>query len=262
MRTFHIGGAAQRGAEQSSIEARPVSDGQGRRSSNRNVVKNTDKKSRSSWAATCRAGADRRAGRERARHRVPPTAPSCWSRTRRRSSAATSWPSGIRTPADHHREGRYGQLRRPGRRRLHARGARRGHRHRPAKVVIDWKQQPKGNDLKPRITLRDEARARWSPAQRPGGPLLHVGGRHPVGRERPGGRRPATCWPVSRAKAPRPATSPVVCRGWRSCSRPASRRTHAIIAEIDGRVEFGGLQEQAPDRRRAGWRKVRSRSST
>src|SRR5207248_9720955 len=26
----------------------------------------------------------------------------------------------------------------------------------PSKVVIDWKQQPRGNDLKPRITLRDK----------------------------------------------------------------------------------------------------------
>src|SRR3546814_3224859 len=25
-----------------------------------------------------------------------------------------------------------------------------------SRVVIDWKQQPRGNDLKPRITLRDE----------------------------------------------------------------------------------------------------------
>src|SRR5260370_27851383 len=25
-----------------------------------------------------------------------------------------------------------------------------------SKVVIDWKQQPRGNDLKPRITLRDK----------------------------------------------------------------------------------------------------------
>src|SRR5260370_31137885 len=26
-----------------------------------------------------------------------------------------------------------------------------------SKVVIDWKQQPRGGDLRPRITLRDEA---------------------------------------------------------------------------------------------------------
>ena len=51
--------------------------------------------------------------------------------------------------------------------------------------------------------------------------------------------RPATCWRVSRAKAARPATSPAVCRAWPSCSRRASPKDYAIIAEIDGRVEFG-----------------------
>ena len=29
-----------------------------------------------------------------------------------------------------------------------------------SKVVIDWKQQPRGSDLRPRITLRDAKRAR------------------------------------------------------------------------------------------------------
>ena len=33
----------------------------------------------------------------------------------------------------------------------------------------------------------------------------------------------ATCWPRSRAKPPRPKTSPVVCRAWSNCSKPASR---------------------------------------
>ena len=39
-----------------------------------------------------------------------------------------------------------------------------------SKVVVDWKQQPKGADLRPRITLRSEerrvgkeCRSRWSP---------------------------------------------------------------------------------------------------
>ena len=35
---------------------------------------------------------------------------------------------------------------------------------------------------------------------------------------------PATSSPVSRPRAPRPATSPAVCRGWRSCSRRGVRR--------------------------------------
>ena len=43
--------------------------------------------------------------------------------------------------------------------------------------------------------------------------------------------------PMSWAQAP--ATSPAVCRAWRSCSRRAGPKDHAIIAEISGTVEFG-----------------------
>ena len=34
---------------------------------------------------------------------------------------------------------------------------------------------------------------------------------------------PATCWPRSRVKPPRPRTSPAVCRAWWNCSKRASR---------------------------------------
>jgi DNA-directed RNA polymerase subunit beta' len=37
------------------------------------------------------------------------------------------------------------------------------------------------------------------------------------------GGRPATSWRRSRAKPPRPRTSPAVCRAWSSCSRRGSR---------------------------------------
>ena len=93
-----------------------------------------------------------------------------------------------------------------------------------SKVVIDWKQQPRGGDLKPRITLRDAKGEVADARQRARGALLPVGRRHPLGRERRRGARPATCWRVSRANPRRPATSPAVCRAWPSCSRRASRR--------------------------------------
>ena len=48
------------------------------------------------------------------------------------------------------------------------------------RVVIDWKQQPRGNDLKPRITLRDEKGNVIMLANGAGGALLHVGRRHPA----------------------------------------------------------------------------------
>ena len=49
----------------------------------------------------------------------------------------------------------------------------------------------------------------------------------------------ATCWPACRRRRARPATSRAACRAWPSCSRPAGPRIPAIIADIDGRVEFG-----------------------
>ena len=127
-------------------------------------------------------------------------------------------------PADHHRTDRCRPLRRPGRGPVvrevvdEATGI-------ASKVVVDWKQQPRGSDsAAPRRAARRQGRGD-DPAQRPGSPLLPVAGRHPVGRERTARSMPATCSPVSRAKARRPATSPAVCRVWPNCSRRASPRT-------------------------------------
>ncbi len=55
-------------------------------------------------------------------------------------------------------------------------------------------------------------------------------------RGRPGRRRAGA---YSRRKAPRRATSRAVCRAWRSCSKRASPRNAAVLAETDGFVEFG-----------------------
>ena len=93
-----------------------------------------------------------------------------------------------------------------------------------SKVVIDWKQQPRGGDLKPRITLRDDQGRGADARQRPRGALLPVGRRDPLGRERRRGQGRRRARPASRAKARRPATSPAVCRASPSCSRRASPR--------------------------------------
>ena len=93
-----------------------------------------------------------------------------------------------------------------------------------SKVVIDWKQQPRGDDLKPRVTLRDGQGRGVDLGQRARGALLHVGRRHSLGRERrrgQGGRR-AGAHPARDPR--RPATSPAVCRASRSCSRRAGPR--------------------------------------
>ena len=126
MRTFHIGGAAQRGAEQSSIEA--SHDGTHRRCATatswstaqgvpvvmgRNtelvLIDGAPARARQASRALRRAPAGRQ---RRAGHQGP--------EARRMGSLH---------PADHHREGGQGGLRRPRRRRVDARGDRRIHRH-------------------------------------------------------------------------------------------------------------------------------------
>jgi hypothetical protein len=86
-----------------------------------------------------------------------------------------------------------------------------------------------------------------SPSCRRGGEArFHaVGGRDPVGRAGPRSR-PATFSPVSRWKAPRPRTSPVVCRALRNCSRPAVRRITPSSPRSTARPLRPRLQEQAP----------------
>jgi DNA-directed RNA polymerase subunit beta' len=118
------------------------------------------------------------------------------------------------------------------------------------KVVVDWKQQPRGGDLRPRIVLR-----------RPNGnPITLANGAEAryflsvdaiLSIENGARSRPATCWRASRARASRPATSPAVCRAWPSCSRRASRRTTRSSRDRRPRRVRQGLQEQAPHRRRA-----------
>jgi len=51
--------------------------------------------------------------------------------------------------------------------------------------------------------------------------------------------RPATSSRVSPPRAPRPATSPAVCRGLRNCSRPASRRTRRLSRKSRAPSAFG-----------------------
>ena len=92
------------------------------------------------------------------------------------------------------------------------------------RVVIDWRT------VEPRPPTcardRDQGQGRQDPQARAWrrGPLPAGGRRHPLGRSRRQGEGRATSSRVSRPKAPRPATSPAVCRGWRSCSRRAGRR--------------------------------------
>ncbi|MRG73751.1 DNA-directed RNA polymerase subunit beta' [Alphaproteobacteria bacterium HT1-32] len=151
MRTFHIGGAAQRGAEQSHIEASHdgvlsvLNDNSVNNSSGVPVVMGRN--------AEMILKDDQ--GRERARHRLPYGAKLLVKNGKKvaRGDKLAEWDP-YTLPIMTEKEGI-----------VHFVDMVEGVSYREVldeatgisnKVVIDWKQQPKGNDLKPRITLRDD----------------------------------------------------------------------------------------------------------
>ena len=151
MRTFHIGGAAQRGAEQSSVEA--AYDAK-IKINNRNVVKNSDGLNVVMGRNLELVLVDDN-NRERARHRVPYGAKLLVDDGKKveKGLKLAEWDP-YTLPIITEKEGiaHYVDLSEGVSMREivdEATGI-------ANKVVIDWKQQPKGSDLKPRITLRDK----------------------------------------------------------------------------------------------------------
>ena len=152
MRTFHIGGAAQRGAEQSSVEAAFESKV---KMVNKNVVKNSEKidiiMSRNCEIVLIDAN-----NRERARHRIPYGA-KLFVKDKQAVEKGTKlaeWDP-YTVPIITEKAGI-----------VHYMDLVEGVSMREvldeatgivSKVVVDWKQQARGSDLKPRITLRDKA---------------------------------------------------------------------------------------------------------
>ena len=107
------------------------------------------------------------------------------------------------------------------------------------KVVTDWKQQPKGNDLKPRITLRDEKgevitlanglEARYFMSV---DAILSVdNGAHVFQGGRRAGRIPRESSKTRDITGGLPRVAELF-----EARKP---KDYAIISEIDGRVEFG-----------------------
>ncbi|MDJ0610291.1 MAG: DNA-directed RNA polymerase subunit beta' [Kiloniellales bacterium] len=151
MRTFHIGGAAQRGAEQSSVEA-PVEATVSIK--NRNVVINSE-------GVPVVMGRNLEivltdsSGRERARHRVPYGAKLLVDEEAEvtKGQRLAEWDP-YTLPIITEKEGiaNYMDLM-EGVSMREVTDETTGIANR---VVVDWKQQPRGNDLKPRITLRDD----------------------------------------------------------------------------------------------------------
>ena len=151
MRTFHIGGAAQAGAEQSSVEA--TLDAKVT-IENRSVVKNRDNRL-IVMGRNLEVILKDENGRERARHRMPYGAKLFvdeGDKVKKGDRMAEWDPYTIPIITERPGIANYVDLLEGVAMREivdEATGI-------TNKVVIDWKQQPKGTDLKPRITLRDK----------------------------------------------------------------------------------------------------------
>jgi DNA-directed RNA polymerase subunit beta' len=150
MRTFHIGGAVQRGAEQSSIEAAFDATV---RIKNRTVVVNTSKVPIVMGRNTEVVLLDE-AGREKARHRVPYGAKILADEGAvvTKGQRLAEWDP-YTIPIITERDGiaNYVDLIES----VSVREVTDEATGISSKVVIDWKQQPRGGDLKPRVVLRD-----------------------------------------------------------------------------------------------------------
>ena len=151
MRTFHIGGAVQRGAEQSSVEA--VYDAKVT-IKNRSVVINSQNIP-VVMGRNCEIVLIDENGRERARHRVPYGAKLLVDESGmvKKGQKLAEWDP-YTLPIITEREGiaHYVDLIEGVSMREivdEATGI-------SNKVVVDWRQQPRGTDLRPRVTLRDK----------------------------------------------------------------------------------------------------------
>jgi DNA-directed RNA polymerase subunit beta' len=150
MRTFHIGGAAQRGAEQSAIEASSDSKV---KLVNCSVVKNSSKINILMTRNAEILLIDGK-GRERARHRIPYGSKLLTKDKQmvKRGDKLAEWDP-YTLPIITEKEGvvNYVDLDEG----VTMREAVDDATGIASRVVIDWKQQPKAADLRPRITLRD-----------------------------------------------------------------------------------------------------------
>ncbi|MEQ8666640.1 MAG: DNA-directed RNA polymerase subunit beta' [Rhodospirillales bacterium] len=151
MRTFHIGGAAQRGAEQSKIEA--VTDAKVNLANCSTVKDSKGVQIVMSRNAEMNLIDDQ--GRDRARHRIPYGAKLLVKDKQKveRGDKLVEWDP-YTLPVITEKEGKVNYMDLvDGISMMEQTDEATGI---ASKVVIDWRNQPKGTDLKPRITLRDD----------------------------------------------------------------------------------------------------------
>ena len=151
MRTFHIGGTAQRGAEQSAIEAltKTVVTLE-----NRNMVEDSSG-THVVMGRNCEIVLHDENGRERARHRLPYGAKLLVGDGDKvdRGDKLAEWdPYTLPIITESEGVAHYVDLVEG----VSVRDTLDETTGISNKVVIDWKQQPRGADLRPRITLRDK----------------------------------------------------------------------------------------------------------
>ena len=158
MRTFHIGGTAQV-VDQSTLESSFEGKIEMR---NRNIVHRLRGPQRSRWPATCRSSSSI-ATAPSARPTASPSAPGCWSTTATRSSAASVWPSGTPTPGRSSRKSTASSATRTWSIACRWRRSTDESTGITKRVVIDWRANPRGSDLKPTILVKGkDAKARKS----------------------------------------------------------------------------------------------------
>ncbi len=233
MRTFHIGGAAQRGAEQSSIESTVDAKVL---VVNRNLVTNSSGQM-VVMSRNCEVVLLDAAGREKARHRVPYGAKLLTDEGSQvtKGSKLAEWDP-YTLPILTEREGiaHYVDLVEG----LSMREVLDEATGITSKVVVDWKQQPRGSDLRPRITLRDEK-----------GEVVQLGNgleaRYFMSVDAilsvENGQKVHAGDVLARIPRESSKTRDITGGLPRVAELFEARRPkdHAIIAEIDGRVEFG-----------------------
>jgi len=233
MRTFHIGGAAQRGAEQSSVEAAFDAIV---RIENRQVVK-TETGVLVVMARNLEVVLADELGREKARHRIPYGARLLVDDGQgiTKGTRLADWDP-YTLPIITEREGiaHYVDLIDN----VSMREVTDEATGLTSRVVVDWRSQPRSGDLKPRITLRDEA----------GEVLMLENGleaRYFMSVDAILSVEPGTRVKAGDvlARIPREGSKTRDITGGlprvAELFEARKPKDHAVIAEIDGRVEFG-----------------------